>query len=298
MLNIGRLGVFPDWGSALQIPQLGLLSQFWVPWYEAFFHRYIGSDLFLSLGASPDTTKYLFNDASLTLVGVRYIVVDVWNERAISKLSGLGYQIIHRDALRLIFENPHALARSFSVREVHTLDGLPSDIGADVLHSATTTDPTLLSELNGLGITVDVPATTSDPKSSPLNTVQVTAYHHDRVHVRCNLKEPALLVLTDSWNPRWSATIDQKPAYIGKVDVAFRGVAVAAGQHEVEFRYYPASRLLGQVISGITGICLLLGLWYWRKSLQARCTASETTKDVPSPANRHGKPPRRSRRST
>jgi len=281
ILNIGRFGVFPNWGNALQIPQLGLLSQFWVPWYEAFFHRYIGADLFLSLGAPPDTTTYLFSDATLSLVGVRYVVVDRGNERAISRLSGMGYQIIQQDALRLIFENPHAMARSFAVRNVHTLDGLPSDIGADASHSATTTDQSLLSELKGFGIPVDVPERSIVPVADSSGSVEVTAYHHDRVRVRCNLREAALIVLMDSWNPRWSATIDQKPAYIGKVDVTFRGVAVAAGQHEIEFRYYPLSRLGGQVISGVTLIGLVAGLWLWSKSLRVSSAASASPPEQP-----------------
>lgn len=266
ILNIGRYGVFPNWGSALQIPQLGLMSQFWPAWYEAFFHRYVGSDLFLTLGASPDTTIYSFSDASLSLVGVRYVVVDIWNERAITRLSGLGYEIVHRDALRLIFENPHAMARSFAVRDVRTLDGLPSDTGRSAVYSATTTDQTLLSELKGLGIAVDGLDKGVVPKPELPNAAQVTAYHHDRVRVRCNLREAALLVLTDSWNPRWRATVDRKPAYIGKVNVAFRGVAVAAGQHEVEFRYYPLSRRFGQLVSGATFIGLVIGLWIWEKT--------------------------------
>lgn len=266
ILNIGRSGVFPNWGSALQIPQLGLLSQFWVPWYEAFFHRYIGSDLYLSLGSSPSTTTYSFSDASLSLAGVRYVVVDIGNERAVARLAGLGYQIIHQDPLRLIFENPHALPRSFAVRDVRTLDGLPSDVGVNALQSAATTDQVLLSEVKGFGIPVDVPVRTVASGPDLVNAVQVTAYHHDRIRVRCNLKDAALIVLTDSWNPRWGATVDRKAAHIGKVDVAFRGVAVAAGQHEIEFRYYPPSRLWGQVMSGATLVGLLAALLYWSKS--------------------------------
>jgi hypothetical protein len=196
--------------------------------------------------------------------------VDAGNERAATRVSGLGYRIIHHDALRLIYENPHAMPRAFAVRDVRTLDGLPSDAGVNPLHAAATMDDTLLSEVKGFGIPVDPPDKPVVPAPDLSNTVQVTAYHHDRIRVRCDLKEAALLVLTDSWNPRWSATIDRKPAYIGKVDVAFRGVAVAAGQHEIEFRYYPLSRLLGQAISGATLIGLVLGLWFWSKSLPVR----------------------------
>jgi hypothetical protein len=266
VLDIGRNGVFPNWGSAVQIPELGLLS-FGMSWYERFYHQYVGSDMFLAVGASPATTTYTFSDASLSLVGVRYVIADTGNPRALDLLAGLGYQVVHRDAIRLIFENPHALARSFAVRKVWTLDGLPSDAGESVSESATTNDQTLLSEVKRLGIPVDA----SEGGASSPDAVQVTSYHHDRIDVHCSLSQAALIVLVDAWNPRWSATVDRKPAYIGKVDVAFRGIAVAAGQHEIEFRYYPPSRLFGQLISAATLLGLLVRLWFWNKSLASHC---------------------------
>ena len=285
ILNIGRFGVFPNWGSALQIPQLDMLY-FGIPSYESFFHRYIGSDmLFLSLGVTPATT-YTFSDASLSLSGVRYIVVDAGIAPAVTRLSSLGYQIVHKDPLRLIFENPHAMARSFAVRDVRTLDGLPSDIGGSAVYSATTTDQTLLSAVRGLGIPVDAPQRSVLPNPDFPNTAEVTAYHHDRIRVRCNLKEAALIVLTDCWNPRWTAAIDRQPAYIGKVDVAFRGVAVAAGKHDIEFRYYPPSRLFGQVTSGATFIGLLVGLWIWEKKPRAEPAPSVVPSPVVPPPDR------------
>jgi hypothetical protein len=303
ILNIGRFGVFPNWGSALQIPQLELLS-FGISWYENFFHRYIGSDLFLSVGASPATATYLFSDASLSVVGVRYVVVDAGNQRAAMRLSGLGYQIVRQDVFRLIFENPHAMPRVFAVRNVYTLNGLPSDIGANAMRSAATTDQALLAQLRRLGVSLDEAVRPSASDVESADRIQLASYHHDRIQVRCNLKNPALLVLTDSWNPRWSATIDGKPAHIGKVDVAFRGIAVAAGQHEVEFAYYPLSRVAGQVISFITFIGLITGLRFWQKSLRARTLApasapfgaGDVTSSSHLPPTVLPDPPRRSRR--
>ena len=103
--------------------------------------------------------------------------------------------------------------------------------------------------------------------ASDIGTVTTSDYHHDHVRVKCDLKEAGLLVLTDSWNPRWSVTVDGKNAYMGRVNVAFRGVAVPAGRHDVEFRYYPASRLIGQIISGVTLLGLVVGLWQWQRML-------------------------------
>jgi hypothetical protein len=188
----------------------------------------------------------------------------------------MGYQIVRNDGLRIIFENPHAMPRAFAVHDVRTLDGLVSDVGANVSSAAATTDQNLLADVRRLGVPVDPPAPATTTYLA--EALRVTEYHHDRIRIKCNLKEPALVVLTDCWNPRWSAAVDGKPAYIGKVNVAFRGVAVTAGQHEVEFRYYPWSRLFGQVISVATLTGLIAGLWFWKKR-----TPAEAGVPVPTP---------------
>jgi len=265
ILNVGRSGLFPNWGSALQIPELGDLNTADFPWYAEFFARYIGSGLFLSLGSGVATdTGYSFTDASLSLAGVRYVIVDRRFEPAIRRLSGLGYGVVQEDPIRLIFENPHPMPRSFIVRELRTLDGLPSDVGLDASRLATTTDKQLLFEAKKLGLSIDIPENTASQQPGASDTVEIGEYHHDRVQVKCNLRRAGLLVMADSWSPRWRASVDRKPVYIGRADVAFRAIAVPAGQHDIEFRYYPFSRLLGQVVSGLTLLGLGIALWIWR----------------------------------
>jgi len=265
VLNVGRSGLFPNWGSALQIPELGDLNTADFPWYSEFFERYVGSGIFLSLGSGPATgTGYSFTDASLSLAGVRYVIVDRKFEPAIRRLSGLGYGVAQEDPIRLIFENPHAMPRSFIVRQLRAFDGLPSDVGVDASRLATTTDKQLLSGAKRLGLPIDIPENTAPQQSDASETVEIAEYHHDRVHLKCNLRRAGLLVMTDSWSPRWRASVDRRPAYIGKADVAFRAIAVPAGQHDIEFRYYPFSLLLGQVVSGLTLLVLGIALWIWR----------------------------------
>lgn len=265
ILNVGRSGLFPNWGSALQIPELGDLNTADFPWYAEFFEKYIGSGLFLSLGSGvPTGTGYSFTDASLSLAGVRYVIVDRRFEPAIRRLSGLGYGVVQEDRIRLIFENPHPMPRSFIVRELRTLDGLPSDVGLDASRLATTTDKQLLFEAKKLGLSIDIPENTASQQPGASDTVEIGEYHHDRVQVKCNLRQAGLVVMADSWSPRWRASVDRKPVYIGRADVAFRAIAVPAGQHDIEFRYYPFSRLLGQVVSGLTLLGLGIALWIWR----------------------------------
>jgi uncharacterized membrane protein YfhO len=70
--------------------------------------------------------------------------------------------------------------------------------------------------------------------------------------------DAAYLVLLDSWEAGWRATVDGDSTAVLRADGAFRAVRVAAGIHRVEFSYAPPGLreglLLGAV--GILGLVL------------------------------------------
>ena len=53
--------------------------------------------------------------------------------------------------------------------------------------------------------------------------------------------KPMIIVLLDSFDPGWSATVDDVAAQIHTVDFALRGVVVPPGTHRVVFHYRPAA---------------------------------------------------------
>ena len=116
ILDIGMRGVFPNWGSALQIPELGDLNSGELPWYRDYYNTYIGRGMFMSLG-SPDN-EFLFTDASLSLPGVRYIVAQRDFSTAIQRLDALRYSVVKQDPIRVIYENPNPMPRSFAVAAI------------------------------------------------------------------------------------------------------------------------------------------------------------------------------------
>ena len=61
----------------------------------------------------------------------------------------------------------------------------------------------------------------------------------ERVVVDTDAATPAYLVLGDTFDPGWSATVDGQPAPIRPAYVAFRAVYLAAGTHTVVFTYRP-----------------------------------------------------------
>ena len=94
-------------------------------------------------------------------------------------------------------------------------------------------------------------------------TARIVTDLPERVVVETESSGPAFLVLADTFDPGWSATVDGSPAPIRPAYVAFRAVALKAGPHTVEFTYRPAGFTLGLVIS-IIGVALAVFLWFRR----------------------------------
>jgi hypothetical protein len=79
----------------------------------------------------------------------------------------------------------------------------------------------------------------------------------DQQVVRTHSAQPGFLVIADTFYPGWEATLDGAPHPIYPANVAFRAVAVPAGEHTVSLRYrLPVAWLVAPVL----GLGLLLGL--------------------------------------
>ena len=87
----------------------------------------------------------------------------------------------------------------------------------------------------------------------------ITTYGDDLVRVRADATAPSILVLTDTWDPGWTAAVDGMPAEIVRAYGTFRGVGVPAGTSEVTFAYRPVETYAGFALAGATG----LGLVVW-----------------------------------
>ena len=107
-------------------------------------------------------------------------------------------------------------------------------------------------------IVVEDPARPLDPNAEFAGAATITTDLPEHVVVSVDAQTPAYLVLADSFDPGWSATVDGKPAPIVPAYVAFRAVYVDQGAHTVEFRYRPAGFLLGLALSSIGAVVALI----------------------------------------
>jgi len=111
----------------------------------------------------------------------------------------------------------------------------------------------------------------------------------ERVEVAVSAASDGVLVLADSWMPGWSAEVDGRPAVLAPANLAFRAVAVPAGEHVVRFTYRSAAWTAGAVV-GAVALAAWLGLALAALSRRGRSSGAAATSTRP-PARAAGSPP-------
>jgi hypothetical protein len=84
----------------------------------------------------------------------------------------------------------------------------------------------------------------------------------ERVEVATEAAMRSYLVLADTFDPGWSATVDGRPAPIRPAFVTFRAVYLTPGRHRVVFRYRPAGFAAGLSASAV-GLAAAAVLLAW-----------------------------------
>ncbi len=113
----------------------------------------------------------------------------------------------------------------------------------------------------------------SERSHSPAHLVE---YAPERVRLDVNLNAPGYLVLTDTYYPGWTATVDGQPVPILRADLYFRAVPVPAGAHQIAFEYQPTlirAALLANLIAWLIWALLMIatcsrGVWRSRTSMK------------------------------
>ncbi|MEX2015669.1 MAG: YfhO family protein [Candidatus Hydrogenedentales bacterium] len=105
-------------------------------------------------------------------------------------------------------------------------------------------------------------STTPIPMGPPDNDAEAAEIYSSNTHHEYNAAtaSPAVLVLAEAWYPGWTASVNAAPAPVFPVNVAFRGVALPAGEHHVVLAFEPDSVALGLQISAGAAAFVLLGL--------------------------------------
>jgi hypothetical protein len=106
-------------------------------------------------------------------------------------------------------------------------------------------------------------------------TARIAVDLPERVEIEAEAETAAYLVLADTFDPGWSATVDGVSAPIRPAYVAFRAVYLTPGTHRIVFTYRPAGLDLGLSLTGC-GLLLGLLLWFWPQSSLVLAPAHST----------------------
>jgi hypothetical protein len=89
-------------------------------------------------------------------------------------------------------------------------------------------------------------------------TARIACYEPNKVKIDVRTSGPCLVVLSDTLDPGWRATMDGRQVSIHRVNGFLRGVCVPAGEHSIRFRYAPPSFRIGLQIAALSAVAALI----------------------------------------
>jgi hypothetical protein len=206
-------------------------------------------------GNEVDPQAYLRAQPDGTLLGVgntRYVVTD----HVLRQWSSLTWQ---SGAVR-VYDNPAVLPRAFVVPEV----AVEADDRA-ALMLLRTRRPTAVA-------TVPYDPQGAVPAGTVYHTAQVVCWTSNSVEMQAD--GPGWLVVSQVWAPGWQAFVDGVEAQVYRTDVAFCGLPLTAGFHEVTLMYEPTGWMWGRWVSLGTVVLMVavtvVAFWRRRTCFPAR----------------------------
>jgi Bacterial membrane protein YfhO len=194
------------------------------------------------LAAASMTVRATSPTGEFALFGGTLIGAD-GSEQQLFGRTKVKYQQVYVDNDIRVVEDTAALPRAFLVPRARVAPSLGTALN-EMIHRPFAPDQEVILAADGTG---NAPVLETD--RGGYGTARVTAYAADAVRIHTSANDDAWLVLSDTYYPGWVATIDGQPASVLRGDVLFRVVPLPAGEHDVEFRFEPASVKLGLLIS-------------------------------------------------
>ncbi len=148
------------------------------------------------------------------------------------------------------FQNPYAFGNAWMVSDIRWVDTPNEEI--DAIGSAELTHTAIMSkefegQVNGY-----------HPTSNE-GTITLTDYRPNQVTYSFNANEDKLVVFSEIWTSRaWTMRIDGEEHPILRANYLLRAAMVPAGQHEIVMRYEPRIWKIGNVITLVSSLAIIL----------------------------------------
>jgi hypothetical protein len=96
-------------------------------------------------------------------------------------------------------------------------------------------------------------------------TVEFASYIPQHIVLKADAKVPSVLLLNDRFDPEWNVYVDGQRAPLLRCNYIMRGVALAPGEHKVEFRFQPPIRNLYVSLAAFAVGLVLVGVLVFSK---------------------------------
>jgi hypothetical protein len=264
-------GVYPSLNDAMVFGYYG------TPSYSSFNNlNYI--NFLTAVNAIPPNSEAdtrwsvgLLNDSILSLfAGEKYVLAE--DPRPFQR--ALQYEFVKSYEKDSLFRNarflPLGLVFDRYLTQEEFLNLPPRDKPAALLHAAvlpnkTEADQLGLTEANVLDIeeaarTFDFAAITAERRK---NALELTSFSQTKIEGKVRLDKKSVLVLQTPFDTGWRALQDGRAAPVLKVDVGLLGVALEAGEHQVELSYRTPFLRSALAVSLASLLLLVLAVWRW-----------------------------------
>jgi hypothetical protein len=254
--------------------RMGAVGLFQADGYQAIYplgyHDVFGALIAEQLAADPGLYRYFWSwgvraysfgpniDPDVAdLLGIHWLYV-----RGDETLDPL-YVERFREGDMAVYENANPLPRAFVARQVQegsTRADLVDALGRASRDELASTAWILSGDKAAFGPALEVKSgSAAGTRLQPAQPVGITSYTADRVDLAVPDGPAGVLVLTDTYGPGWTATVDGVDTPVAPVDLAFRGVVVPAGAHQDVLRYVPVATYAGIALAGLA-LVVALGL--------------------------------------
>jgi len=208
---------------------------------SSYFHKTIGGNHAAKLQRFEDIKlRHILtgNTKVLNMLNTKYVIVPGDNNRATAQ------------------RNPAALGNAWFVNNLRIVEDANAEINA-------------LSSFDPLGEAVvhkEFESYLSSKKFNKEGDIKLLTYAPDKLEYESNTTSDQFAVFSEVWygpNKGWKASIDGEPVDHIRVNYILRGMNIPAGNHKITFVFDPDTFRIGEIISLVSSIILMLLLLFF-----------------------------------
>jgi hypothetical protein len=214
--------------------------------YEAFERHFGGLD---------NRFIYKFFDHKIfNTLGVRYFVQGKDDPENTKLASIKNLPLVYIGESINIYENKEVMPRAFVVFNIHPVKDYYQAIDVFVNESFKPEMVALIETRNPENLS----SIYNNHPFTPYQSAKITNYSPHKIEIITEASKDGYLVLTDAYYPGWQAYLDGREVKIYPTNIAFRGLFVPQGKHQIIFKYHPNSFYYSIYISIIALVISLL----------------------------------------